>query len=95
VLRYAHEHGCPWDWVTCYRAAKRGQLEVLRYAREHGCPMPVSVLEECRADALARGHAEMVGYLLATQPDEEDEEDEEPLSSSDEEEGEEEENDDA
>ena len=39
-LRYAHEHGGPWDEVTCERAAEGGQhhLEVLRYAHEQGCP---------------------------------------------------------
>ena len=38
VLRYAHEHGCPWDTDTCTCAAQGGHLEMLRYAREHGCP---------------------------------------------------------
>ena len=32
-LQYAHEHSCPWDTVTCARAAGNGQLECLRYAR--------------------------------------------------------------
>jgi hypothetical protein len=30
VLRYAHEHGCPWDWTTCRSAAEGGHLEVRR-----------------------------------------------------------------
>ena len=38
MLRYAHEHGCPWDEHTCRSAARVGHLEVLRYAHEHGCP---------------------------------------------------------
>jgi hypothetical protein len=37
-LRYAHEHGCPWDIETTWIAAKRRHLECLRYAHEHGCP---------------------------------------------------------
>jgi hypothetical protein len=38
VLRYALEHGCPWDEHTCAEAARGGHLDVLEYAREHGCP---------------------------------------------------------
>ena len=38
MLRYAHEHGCPWDEFTFMHAAEGGHLEVLRYAHEHGCP---------------------------------------------------------
>jgi hypothetical protein len=64
VLRYAHEHGCPWDSKTCYVAAEGGHLQVLRYAHEHGCPMQ---WELCIADALARGHVEVVEYLRAKQ----------------------------
>ena len=37
-LKYAHEHGCPWDEETCSSAAQNGQLECLKYAHEHGCP---------------------------------------------------------
>ena len=37
-LKYAHEHGCPWDEETCAVAAENGQLECLKYAHEHGCP---------------------------------------------------------
>ena len=37
-MKYAHEHGCPWDEWTCYNAAKNGHLECLKYACAHGCP---------------------------------------------------------
>jgi hypothetical protein len=37
-LKYAHEHGCPWDNATCIIAADNGQLECLQYAHENGCP---------------------------------------------------------
>jgi hypothetical protein len=37
-LKYAHEHGCPWNENTCLNAAENGHLECLKYAREHGCP---------------------------------------------------------
>ncbi|KAJ1617135.1 hypothetical protein T492DRAFT_894216, partial [Pavlovales sp. CCMP2436] len=68
VLRYAHEHGCPWDSATSYGAAQGGHLEVLRYAHEHGCPVSLEDLEICRAEALTRGHAEVVEYLQSAQP---------------------------
>ena len=38
LLKYAHEHGCPWDELTCSFAAMHGHLECLKYAHEHGCP---------------------------------------------------------
>ena len=37
-LKYAHEHGCPWDEWTCESAAEKGHLECLKYACAHGCP---------------------------------------------------------
>ena len=38
VLRWAREHHCPWNEVTCYYAAAGGHLDVLQWARAHGCP---------------------------------------------------------
>ena len=64
MLRYAHEHGCPWNSVTCRCAAAGGHLEVLRYAHEHGCPLE---MDECRAVAFQYGHAEVKEYLRAAQ----------------------------
>ena len=37
-LKYAHEHGCPWDIWTCAYAAYSRSLECLEYAHTHGCP---------------------------------------------------------
>jgi hypothetical protein len=37
-LRYAHEHGAPWDEETTADAARNGHLECLRYAYTRGCP---------------------------------------------------------
>ncbi len=37
-LKYAHEHGCPWDPTTTRAAAHNGYLECLKYAHENGCP---------------------------------------------------------
>jgi len=36
-LKFAHEHGAPWDKWTCALAAENGHLECLTYAHEHGC----------------------------------------------------------
>lgn len=44
-LKYAHEHGCPWDEETCRLAATNGHLECLQYAHEHGCPLDETTCE--------------------------------------------------
>jgi hypothetical protein len=36
IRMYAHENGCPWDAITCDRAAVRRDLEMLTYAHENG-----------------------------------------------------------
>jgi len=38
VLKWAREHGCPWNEGTCARAARGGHLNVLRWAWEHDRP---------------------------------------------------------
>ena len=57
-LKYAHEHGCPWNEETCSFAAMHGHLECLKYARERGCPWDVWT---CR-DAAWKGHLECLKY---------------------------------
>jgi len=56
VLKWAREHGCPWDERTCWYAvhslALPGHMEVLRWAREHGAPW----------DAATRDRAATKGY---------------------------------
>ena len=37
-MKYAHEHGCPWDELTCGAAAYVNEIECLRYAQDHGAP---------------------------------------------------------
>jgi hypothetical protein len=37
VLKWAREHGCPWNSDTCSFAARGGHLTVLRWARKQGC----------------------------------------------------------
>ena len=43
-LKYAHEHGCPWDILTCMYAALNGHLDCLQYAHENGCPWDGGIL---------------------------------------------------
>jgi hypothetical protein len=38
VLKYLHEHGCPWDSLTCYHAHENDHIEFLNYAIERECP---------------------------------------------------------
>ena len=35
-MKFAHEHGAPWDQWTCAYAADFGNLQSLQYAHEHG-----------------------------------------------------------
>jgi hypothetical protein len=58
MLRWAREHGCPWDEPTCINAAERGHLDVLRWAREHGCPWD----ERTCTYASYRGHLEVLRW---------------------------------
>lgn len=37
-LRYAHEHGCPWDSCVPWAAATCGSLACLSYVHRCGCP---------------------------------------------------------
>ena len=57
-LRYAHEHGCPWDEWTCSNASFSGHLECLRYAHEHGCPWNGNTC----LNASVRGHLDCLRY---------------------------------
>jgi hypothetical protein len=38
VIKWARKNGCPWNYATCYNAAKGGHLAVLQWARENECP---------------------------------------------------------
>ena len=57
-MKFAHEHGAPWDQWTCEYAAGFGNLQSLQYAHEHGCPWDVST---CQA-AAEYGHLECLKY---------------------------------
>ena len=61
VLRWAREHGCPWDAATCARAARGGHLDVLRWAREHGCPWNAATRDRAAAEV---GYTDDLGNLV-------------------------------
>ena len=48
MLRWAREHGCPWDQRTCEAAAGSGHLDVVRWAWERGCPWDPYTLHALR-----------------------------------------------
>ena len=58
LLRYAHEHNCPWDERTCSEAAAGGHLNCLQYAHEHNCPWGKCTCSE----AAAGGHLNCLQY---------------------------------
>lgn len=41
-LKYAHTHGCPWNWECCAAAAFGRSFECLIYSHENGCPWDAS-----------------------------------------------------
>ena len=55
MLKWAREHGCPWDEETCGYAVMRGHFEVLKWARENGCPWDE---ETCRYASSTMGYVE-------------------------------------
>ena len=57
MLRWAHEHGCPWDASTCLHAAAGGHLYVLQWARENGCPW------DSRTCAAIGGHLDVLKWV--------------------------------
>ena len=36
-LRWAHENGCEWDYLTTGAARRNGHTECLNFAIAHGC----------------------------------------------------------
>ena len=57
-MKFAHEHGAPWDQWTCEYAAGFGNLQSLQYAHEHGCPWN----EKTCASAAVNGHLDCLRY---------------------------------
>jgi hypothetical protein len=59
LLKWAHEHGCPWNKYTCMFAAEKGHLYVLKYLHDNGCPWDTLT---CMF-AAEKGHLEVLQYL--------------------------------
>lgn len=59
-LRFAHQHGCPWDWWTPALASGNGHLDCLAYAHRERCPWNWVTCSW----ASARGHRECLRYAL-------------------------------
>lgn len=63
VLKYCHEHGCPWGADVTRYAALNNNLEILRYAHENGCSFHPFIVEYARWYA----DVEMLAYLYECQ----------------------------
>ena len=59
-MKFAHEHGAPWDQWTCEYAAGFGNLQSLQYAHEHGCPWDAKTYF-C---AMSNGNMEVILFLI-------------------------------
>jgi hypothetical protein len=62
ILKWARslEPPSPWDSLTCYFAAGRGDLKMLQWLRTHGCEINVS---NCDESAIHRGQLEVLQWL--------------------------------
>ncbi len=41
ILKFLRKEGCPWDYRTCFWAAKKGRADILQWAIDNGCPEPM------------------------------------------------------
>ena len=64
VLKWAYEHGCPWDRWTCAEAAHGGHLEILKWARSKGCPWD----SDTCLYAVYKGHLDVLKWLRSQNP---------------------------
>jgi hypothetical protein len=59
VLQWLRANGCPWDKLTCAKAAEFGHLDILKWARANGCRWTART----RAEAADLGYIESDGSL--------------------------------
>lgn len=60
LLKWAIENGCPYNYVTCAKAAGGGHLEILKWLRENGCPWT----EHACTAAAEGGHLDILKWLI-------------------------------
>ncbi len=63
TLKYAREHGCPWNELTALSAAYNDRYECFSYALENDCPFN---FEECKSvifQSFSKRKGEMVALL--------------------------------
>ena len=63
VLRWAREHGCPWESDSCIQAARVGHLEVLQWMRENDATDEVWNENRVRANAAGPRRQEVLTWL--------------------------------
>ena len=56
VLKYLHEHDCPWDWRACRIAHRNNEIDCLNYLIEQKCPGFEEFLPPAPAAAPALAH---------------------------------------
>ena len=59
ALKMVRAMGCPWNEITCRRAAVNGQFACLQYLHDSGCPWN----EKTCSAAASHGHLECLQYL--------------------------------
>jgi hypothetical protein len=73
MLRYCHDHGCPWGDLVCTCAAQAGHLQCLKYAVEHGCPYDLYQLCDAAQSSKSQDIIEYVDQLEERELDDYDE----------------------
>jgi len=58
-LKYAHEHGAPWDTECAAGAAASGHLHILKYLHAQGCPWSIQATN----NAAYHNHLDCLIYL--------------------------------
>ena len=58
-LRFAHEHGCPWNASAYYSAIHHGHFEIVQYLTQEQCPWDTTIC----AEAAWQGNLKILAYL--------------------------------
>lgn len=63
LLKWLHEHDCPWDIDVPCLASLNGKLDILQYAHKEGCPWDP---QTCLLAAESRGHTHISDWITDT-----------------------------